>query len=178
MSPITVDSLRFAFPAGWRVSKYDEWSYYRNRFCKLRANIKAVDLIAVDNDKTVWLVESKDYRFYQRANPHSLIDDVRDKVILTLSGIVAARFNAVERTEIDMATRVVKAKKIRVVLHLEQRLTTSRLFPRVYKLADVQQKLRSLLKCIDAHPLVVESSNMGRLSWSVTPVKPSVAPSI
>jgi hypothetical protein len=32
MPALMVDGLQFEFPPGWRVEKYDEWSFYRNQF--------------------------------------------------------------------------------------------------------------------------------------------------
>lgn len=168
MSTVSVDSLVFSFPVGWRVSKYDDWSYYRNQFSKIGSGIAAVDLIAIDVNRVVWLIEAKDYRAHKRTKPSCLAGEMRNKVIFTLAGIIAAKFRANDRAECDMAIRSVKAKKLRVVLHVEQPAISSRLSPRAIKLADVQQKLRSMLKSIDAHPLVVESSSMGPLSWVVT----------
>jgi len=168
MPTFTVDSLVFTFPVGWRVSKYDDWAYYRNQFSKIDNGITAVDLIAVDVDKVIWMIEAKDYRLHGRTKPTCLASDMRSKVLSTLAGLVAAKFRANDRAESDMATRSVKAKKLRIVLHIEQPATNSKLFPRVIKLADVQQKLKSMLRSIDAHPLVVESSRMGPLSWDVS----------
>lgn len=168
MAEIAVDSLVFDFPAGWRVSKYDGWSYYRNQFSRIDQGIAAVDLVAVDVDRVLWMIEAKDYRQNRRTKPTCLASDMRSKVLSTLAGLVAAKFRANDRAESDMAIRSVKAKSLRIVLHIEQPATHSRLFPRAIKLADVQQKLKSMLRSIDAHPLVVESSRMGPLSWVVT----------
>jgi hypothetical protein len=59
---------------------------------------------------------------------------------------------------------------LRVVLHLEQPATHSKLFPRAIDPANVLMKLRQLVKAIDPHPLVVETHQMASLSWSVTSV--------
>ena len=168
MNSIDVDSLRFRFPAGWSVTKYDDWSYYRNQFIKLRKGIKGVDLIALDINKTVWFIEAKDYRDYKRRKEQPIDEEVRDKVFSTLAGVLAAKFNANSSEENDLAKKTVTAEKIRIVLHLEQPLTESKLYNPLNTLANVQQRLRSLLKCIDPHLLVVDSSKMDKLSWSVT----------
>lgn len=167
MAKVPVDSLVFDFPAGWRVSKYDDWSFYRNQFSRLRKGVKAVDLLVVDNSKVAWLIEAKDYRTHTRTKTTCISEEFRDKILDSLAGITSAKFNATDREEIDVARRCLKAKKLRVVLHIEQRVTGSKLFPRAIKLADIKQKLRAMLKCVDAHPLVVESSRMGSLLWTV-----------
>ncbi len=40
------------------------------------------------------------------------------------------------------------------------------LFPRAFDLADVQQKLKQLLRAIDAHPVVVEQGSLDRTKWN------------
>lgn len=167
MPSIEVDGLTFSFPSGWRVAKYDEWTYYRRYFSRLRNDIKAIDLLAIDTNRTAWLIEAKDYRRSRRTKPTDLVEEVRDKVISSIAGLMAAKFKANIRVESDMARRVTKSAQLRVVLHVEQPIRHSKLFPRPIKLADIQQKLKSALKCIDAHPRVVESIRMGTLSWTV-----------
>ena len=67
-----------------------------------------------------------------------------------------------------MAKAALSGRALRVVLHLEQPRTHSKLFPRAIDPAKVLQKLRQLVKPIDAHPLVVETSRMASLAWTVT----------
>lgn len=74
---------------------------------------------------------------------------------------------ATEAEEQGLAQAVLKARKIRVVLHLEQPAKHSKLRPRAINPADVKQKLRQLLKPIDAHPFVAEKAARDSLQWSV-----------
>ncbi|HNV72457.1 MAG TPA: hypothetical protein PKO06_22295, partial [Candidatus Ozemobacteraceae bacterium] len=66
MPTITEGDLTFAFPAGWQVTAYDQWSYYRNQFSNVggeyKKGIKGVDILAKDPQNTTWLIEVKDYR--------------------------------------------------------------------------------------------------------------------
>jgi hypothetical protein len=55
-----------------------------------------------------------------------------------------------------------------LILHLEQPAKHSKRFPRAINPANVRQKLRQLLKPIDAHPVVAESARMGTLEWRVS----------
>ncbi|MCI5151076.1 MAG: hypothetical protein D3916_17125 [Candidatus Electrothrix sp. MAN1_4] len=67
-----------------------------------------------------------------------------------------------------MAHEAVTANRFRVVLHLEQPVKHSKLFPRAIDPADIQQKLRKLVKAIDPHPLVIEKAiGLDRVPWSV-----------
>lgn len=167
MTAIDVDGLSFKFPKNWVVSKYDEWSFYRNQFEKMRNGIKAMDLVAIDPDKTAWLIEVKDYRTAQRTKPIEIDAEVHQKVFDTLAALLPAKVNANDSNEQATARCLLGSKKLRVVLHLEQPKKHSFLRPLAINPADVEKKLRRILKPIDAHPLVVEMGNMRALHWSV-----------
>lgn len=166
MTNIEVDGLIFTFPDSWKVRKYDDWAFYRNQFSKMWDGIKAVDLIAIDNQVT-WLIEVKDYRTSPRKKTLDLWDEVAQKVFCTLAAMLPAKVNASVTDEGDFAGLVVKAAKLQVVLHLEQPLKHSKLFPRAFDPSNVQLKLRTLIKPIDPHPRVVESTQMQGLAWTV-----------
>jgi hypothetical protein len=165
---LTVDRIEFTFPNHWIAARYDEWSFYRNQFVKMRDGIKAVDLIVCDNATQVWFIEVKDYQNNVRTKPSEIAEEVARKVFDTLAALLPAQANANDRGEQQMATRILKAKTLRVVLHLEQPSAHSRLFPRAIDPANVTQKLKRLLKAIDAHPLVVEMAQMRGLPWQCT----------
>jgi hypothetical protein len=164
---IDVDGLKFAFPADWQVTKYDEWVFYRTRFSKMWEPIKALDVLAVDPGNTVWFIEVKDYRRQRRTKPLDIADEVAHKVFDTLAAMLPAKSNANDLLEQEFAKVISKASRIRIIIHLEQPAQTSKLFPRAIDPADVQQKLRKLLKPIDAHPLVTERG-MRDVAWTVT----------
>lgn len=162
-----VDGLIFTFPDSWKVSKYDDWAFYRNQFSKMWNGIKAVDLLAIENQVT-WLIEVKDYRTSRRTKAVDLADEVVQKVFSTLAAMLPAKANASAIEERNFAGEVVNATQFRVVLHLEQPLKHSKLFPRAFNPANIQLKLRTLIKPIDPHPKVVESTQMQHLAWTVS----------
>jgi len=162
-----VDGLNFDFPDDWQVSKYDDWSFYRKRFARMWNGIKSLDLLAIDTDKTTWLIEVKDYRTNSRTKPSDLGEEVAHKVFDTLSAIIPAKINATHSDEKQFARAVSASRKLRVVLHLEQPEKHSKLRPRAINPADVQQKMRQFLKPVDAHPLVVDMKSMRGLEWHV-----------
>ena len=167
MQSFPVDSLTFHFPNSWQVGKYDEWAFYRNQFYKMWNGIKAVDLIAVENG-VVWLIEAKDYRQNKRMKAIDIADEVADKVFCTLAAILPAKINASDLSERNFAKDICNGQRLRVVLHLEQPVKHSKLFPRAIDPTKVQLKLKTLIKPIDPHPKVVESANMQHLAWTVT----------
>ena len=168
MQRFLVDGINFDFPDDWHASKYDDWSFYQNSFKRMRNGIKALDLLAIDPDKTAWLIEVKDYRIHQRAKPIDIAGEVAHKVFDTLAALLPAKIYADDATEKSIALEISKAKRLRVVLHLAQPAKHSKLYPRAINPADVRQKLCQLLKPIDARPVVAESTRMGTLQWSVS----------
>lgn len=168
MQRIDVDGLKFDFPEGWQASKYDDWAFYRNQFSRMWNEIKSLDLLVVDPGKTAWLIEVKDYRVNSRTKPSDLGNEVAHKVFDTLAALLPAKLHTNNLDEQQMARTVIDARQLRVVLHLEQPTKHSRLRPRAINPADVRQKLRQLLKPVDAHPLVAEMSNMRALGWIVS----------
>ena len=128
--------LTFSFTEP-NATKYDEWSFYRNQFNAVCGGTKAVDLLYLEQ-QNFWLIEIKDYRQHTRTKTIDLADEIALKVRDTLAGLVAAQVNANEQIERDFAKEALKKKRIRVVLHLEQPIHTSRLFPRAINPADVK----------------------------------------
>ncbi len=148
------------------VVKYDELAFYRNKFQSV-AGSKAVDIVALNaNDQTLWLIEVKDYTRRQRdSNKLPLWDEVAQKARDTLAGILAA--SCTEHVDQHTALALRGAKKLRLVLHLEQGATHSRLFPPAFDPADVQQKLRLAARAIDPRLRVVDSRTTG-MPWTST----------
>lgn len=174
MQDFDVDGLHFSFPDNWHVGRYDDWGFYRNRFSKMWNGIKSLDLLAIDPDRTAWLVEVKDYRVHQRTKPSDLADEVARKVFDTLAAMLPAKIAAQDQAEKQIARAVVRATRLRVVLHLEQPLKPSKLYRRAIDPANVKLKLRQLLKPVDAHPFVVETNRMMGLAWTVAEESPEM----
>ena len=174
MSSTTLKEERLActFASGWLATKFDDWAFYQKRFKDFFCGNKAVDFLAHDPaQKTLWLIELKDYRRHMRTKDDkiTLWDEVALKARDTLAGLFAAK---VDTTHPDhsYAVRALGAARIRVVLHLEQPRSHSKLFPRVYNPSDIQLKLKKLVKPIDAHPCVVELRNMTSVPWSAASI--------
>jgi hypothetical protein len=172
---LTEGKLTFTFDDNghddnWRVEKYDDWSFYRKQFNSCCGGNRAVDFLAYQvREKTLWLIEVKDYRHSPRTKDIPLWEEVASKVRDTLAGIFAACVNASDDTERHFAAQALRATRLRVVLHLEQPPTRSKVFPRIYDPADVQQKIKHLLKPVDAHPRVVACDTLSAVPWKVTP---------
>jgi hypothetical protein len=167
MSVICEGNLQFKFPDNVSATQYDEWSFYRNQFNNAFGSTKAVDLIVVEKQVT-WLIEIKDYSLYPRTKPSELGHEIALKIRDTLAGLVAAKINANDDTERNFANTALAKKRIRLVLHLEQPKTTSRLHPKAIDPAHIQQKLKQLLRSVDPHPLVVDKNNLhNAMMWQV-----------
>jgi hypothetical protein len=107
MPSLTIEQLKFTFPDAWNISKYDDWSFYRNQFCRFLTGAKAVDLPAVCPEGILFLIEVKDYRLHRRTKDKviSLADEVTKKVLDTLAAMLPCRINGDDSTETDFCTR-------------------------------------------------------------------------
>ncbi len=155
MTEITEGNLTFRFLPDADATRYDEWSFHRNQFQAIAGGCKAVDVLCLTED-TAWLLEIKDYRQHPRTKPIEIADEVATKVRDTLAGLAAAATNANDDNERCRARRALaRTRRWRVVLHLEQPSTPSRLRPTPISPADLLTKLRSKgLKAVDAHAAI------------------------
>ncbi len=168
MPEIKEGALTFAFPEKWKAFKYDDWVYYRKQFIKVSVGVKAIDILALDSDKTCWLIEIKDYRKPGQPKVSDLADMVAGKIRDTLAGLVGAQFRANDESERNAARQALRASDLKVILHVEQPTTPSKLFPQAINRATVLQRLKQLIKAIDPHPRVVDLANMPGIPWTVT----------
>lgn len=169
---IVEGSLTFCFPEGSSSTKYDDWAHYRNQINSAFGGAKAVDILFVD-DAVTWLIEVKDYRQHVRTKPSELHDEIAQKVRDTLAGLVSAGLNAGDADERRLARAAIRRNRIRIVLHLEQPITQSKLNPRPLNPANVQTMLKKAVKSVDPHPAVVDHvSQLPSMSWVVNTVRP------
>lgn len=165
MTELPEGRLTFRFSDEYRVGRYELWAFYRNQFQRT-ADSKAVDFVCVDQDEC-WLIEVKDYAIHPRTKPSELPQEVANKARDTLAGLAAARRNASNDTERNLAREALRSRKWRVALHLEQPQHSSRLRPNRIDLASVSTKLRKAVRGIDPHARVCDSSS-GWQHWSVS----------
>ena len=158
--------LEFEFDDDWLVGVPDASAFYRRHFIRMWDGIRAVDLLAVDPEGTLWLIEAKSFVEQPRTDPEALDLVVGTKAFDTLAALLPAKRHANEAADVTLARRALDARNLRVVLHLEQPLHRSRLRPRAISPADVKMALRRRIRPIDQHPLVVESTT--RMPWRVS----------
>ncbi len=168
MPTVTEGNLTFTFPDDWNVSQYDDWSHYRNQFINVCRGVRAVDVLALELGECCWLLEIKDYREHVRTKTIDLADEMAEKVRDTLVGLVGAQFCANDAGEKNAARQALRARHLKVVLHLEQPAKHSTLHPRAINPAAISQRLKQLIKGIDPHPRVVEKASMVGIPWNVT----------
>lgn len=173
MQDIPVDSRLFHFPDDWLVTKYDDMPYYQNHLKSgygLRRGLKAVDLIAFHPaDKTLFLIESKDYRRHSRTKSIPPAEEFVGKVTDTLTGLVPTMLCSPALTEDVKKVRegVRKSKKLRLIYQFEQPAKHSKLFPRAFDPSEIQLKLSQDLRCFDPHVLVIEAATQHKVAWTV-----------
>ena len=172
MTEITEGDLTFRFPDGCQASQYDNWSFYKNQFQSVTSDpTKAVDILCIKGD-TSWLIEIKDHRQHPRKKLIDIADEMAIKVRDTLAGLAAAAKAANDVDQRNLARQALKNRRWRVVLHLEQPATARGIWKNAIDDADLFQKKfkgkRTLLKAIDAHPIVCDRRTIPHdIPWTV-----------
>jgi hypothetical protein len=166
MTSIREGDITFGFPPAFRVVKFDDWVFYKSQFQSACGGCKAVDFVVCDGIECLWLIEVKDYRRHERTKLIDLADEIAAKTRDSLAALVAGKCNANDLGEKAFARKCLRCERLRVVLHLEQPVKPSRLFPRAIDCANVKQRLKQRIKPIDAHPLVVETTRMDGTEWT------------
>lgn len=193
MHEITEGQLRFSFPDSWLVSKFDTWNFYRAQFMKLAAaeipcskcegqlvcaacgakrvaGTKGIDILAIDVGRACWQIEIKDYRLTRVSNYKFLADEIALKARDTLAALVAGRLNANDQNEKLAAEKALACPKIKIVLHLEQPAPHSIQQSKQTRRSHVLQRLKQLVKPIDAHPFVMDLDEKKGVAWTVTQI--------
>lgn len=120
MVELEADGTVFTFPDGWEVSKYDEWSYFRNALSKIQdpagKALHGCDVVALGGD-ALWLIEAKDYAYPRARVPKNLVAVVAEKVMDTLAGLHAGTRD--EHAEREMCCKAVRARKLYVALRID-----------------------------------------------------------
>lgn len=154
-------SVRLEFEEASHVTRYDEWSFFRERFKNVAGGSRGVDVVCVAHD-TSWLVEVKQRTRYvgdvSMGRFEDAIADASEQARDTLAGLAVAARSA-DGEERRFATEALRTERWRVALHLEQADKTSRLHPQPYDVLDATNKLRQLVRAIDPRAVVVDSSN-------------------
>lgn len=168
MTTIPEGILCFTFPAPWLAEKFDQLPFYRKEVNGL-AHSKAVDIVAVaPRGQGLWLIEVKDYRQHPRTKATDLFEEVAAKVRDSLAGLACMAWRANASNERALAKAALQAKTLRVVLHLEQPRSQSKLFPWVIDPKTAQDQLRRALRAADPHPLVGDRDLLAnRVPWTV-----------
>jgi hypothetical protein len=168
---IQVERLTFYFESGAVPAQYEVGGQTAKGWPH---GCKVVDIVAHDI-RRCWLIEAKDFRTVlsppQPGNLQQLPHTTYEKVRQTLLGMchIDPELEAERAAHASVAQ---KRPKKRVVLHLEPHPPggpQSALFPKRFS-ASVLQKLKSLVRAIDKHPLVLDiaSTPAAGVPWSVT----------
>lgn len=196
MRTIIEEGLEFTFTKEWEATQFDRWSFYRGQFARFGdceivcakegcrgiaqcgvcnskriAGNRGVDILAIDPNSICWLIEIKDYRKTRVTNFTYLADEVALKVRDTLSCLVAAQLNANLEEEKTRAAQALGCGSMRVVLHLEVPPGNRILSPANTRRANVQQRLRQLVKAVDSRARVVSIDDFAEDAWTVAKVK-------
>ncbi len=155
MAEFTEGRIVYGFPDDMTVVRLEANPFY----CKHWQNFgvqpkedgnKESDFIGIAaNSECLWLIEVKDYRRNTRTKPSSLGLEFAKKCRDTLSCLAGMRMSPWSDTEQrQIATRALRSKTIRCILHVEQ-VSRSKLFPLVVDPADLLDSVRRSLRSLD-----------------------------
>lgn len=119
--------------------------------------------MAISPAKQAFLIEVKDYRHPEAVKPSGLAEAIASKTMDTLAAMLPAKLLASEAEERIIAANFLKCTSLEVVVHIEQPLKR---MPMV-DVADIQQKLKQLLRAVDKKPKIVSVRDMRGLEWRV-----------
>lgn len=169
--------LCFEFPDGWDVEKYDAWKFVKNDkdgqylgFNGIKDHgIRSVDFCAIDTESALWLIEVKDYRKSNKEYEDGFFTTICDKFIYSMSGLFAARYEAV-KNEKDFAKKCCNTSILKFVLHLELPEAKNEWDAAIIDVKDVQDKMDQKLSRVAPNPLLVSMKYSQNLPWSVRDV--------
>ncbi|MEN8219598.1 MAG: hypothetical protein ABFS56_25255 [Pseudomonadota bacterium] len=149
--------------------KFDDSTFYRKHFSKMTNGIKAVDILAV-NQEIGYLIEIKDYTDPNTKilTMNELIEAIINKVISTLAAILPMKINVNNSVgERQIAKDFLIANQIKVIVHIELPPQRRTLKQSNWDLSNLQIQLGRRLRAIDAHPKVVSKDKLQNLPWIV-----------
>lgn len=165
------NQLIFSFPEDWKICKFDDTSFYRNRVEKLDG-MKSVDIIAKSSD-SLQFIEIKDFRQHRienraRQRNGELLIEVSQKFVSTLASLIgASRWNLIN-FEPYYSLLSQSDQKVEVILFVERDERESTLRRNKLLLADLQQKLKKLLLAYNIKCKVYDREHLPtHLGWSV-----------
>lgn len=152
----------------WEADKYDTTSYYRRHLQSFLGGMKAVDFVAYQKqNRELWLIEIKDYRSQPREKVLDVFDEMAGKVRDTLAGLMVCSVRSTDSFQ-ELARQALELLSIRIVLHLEQPSSPSRLFPQVIDPKTARDKMRQTLRAIDPHALVGDAKLLQlQVNWEI-----------
>lgn len=137
-----VDGFDYTFQKGYSATRYDSWHFYAQN--KSFSN-KAVDILALSDDKIGYCIEIKDYCHDKAILPSHLPETLYAKVRDTLAMLLPAAVNAEKAEEKNFARKFLKIEMLRFFFHIEQ---PQHKIPAI-DMADIKQKLQYCMRAID-----------------------------
>lgn len=163
------NQLIFTFPDSWKLCKFDDTPFYRNRVEKLDG-IKSVDIIAKGSD-ALQFIEIKDFRQHRIENKErqtngELLIEVAQKFVSTIASLIgASRWNLID-FEPYYSQLSQSDKKVEVILFVERDERENTLRRNKLLLADLQQKLKKLLLAYNVKCKVYDREHLP-MEWRV-----------
>jgi len=167
-------TMRYTFPEGNEVLRLQDCAFYKKHWQNFAVSTgdsgnKETDFISLV-DRTLWLIEAKDYRQKQRGKTQPLDKEFAQKCRDSLSCLAGMRLSSwANPEELQLAAKALNSTSIRCVLHVEFS-RPSKLFPQVFEAPDIADSVRRSLRALDPQAKAGNSAflNSCRLPFTIT----------
>jgi hypothetical protein len=163
MTEISEGKLTLVFNnTNWKVEKYDDCDTFKNCIGRTES-LKAVDIVGIHNEDTVYFFEMKDYNGYEETklsnwdyNINSLTKDLSQKVKDTILGVFSTQRNeSISNEYWDLIISNFKENnEIKIIFWIDGRLGD---YSSSFRLTQLTQNLKRKLRCLNSNILVTNS---------------------
>jgi hypothetical protein len=163
MTEISEGKLTILFSnANWKVQKYDDCDTFTKCIGKTE-NLKAVDIVGIHNEETVYFFEMKDYNGTEGTNLtkwdyniNNLTKSLSQKVKDTILGVFSTQRNeSVTDVYWDLIVSNFNTnKELRIIFWIDGNLVK---YSSSFRLSQVSMNLKRKLRCLNAKILVTNS---------------------
>lgn len=163
MTEINEGKLTIVFDnTNWQVEKYDDCKTFRGCIGKTE-NFKAVDIIGVHNQNSVYFFEMKDYNGYEQNkltkwdyNVDNLTKDLSQKVKDTILGVFSTQRNSSVTDEYWnlVVSNFNQNNELRIIFWIDGNL--NRYSPN-FRLNQITHNLKRKLRCLNSRIIVTNS---------------------
>lgn len=155
---ITEGALIFSFNDNWQTLKYDDPEGFHEKSMKpLNIDAHAVDIVAIYQEKELFLIEVKDYRQRKKPREPELSKKLQRKIVDTVAGLVGLSRQDTNPMCKSLRRLLItpneERKHLKIILWMED-ILPGRSLAQKSRAGILQKQLRSAFRWLNADVLV------------------------